>query len=42
MRAVSSKITYPQVFIDGKLIGDSDDLQRWLESRQESQTRTAA
>jgi len=42
LRAVSSKITYPQVFIDGKLIGDSDDLQRWLESRQESQTRTAA
>ena len=42
LRAVSSSITYPQVFIDGKLIGGSDDLQAWLESRQNRESRTAA
>jgi len=35
LRAVSSKITYPQVFIDGQLIGGSDELARWLDSRAE-------
>ncbi len=31
LRAVSSQITYPQVFIDGELIGGSDELANWLE-----------
>jgi glutaredoxin-like protein len=42
LRAVSSKITYPQVFVDGQLIGGSDELQQWLENRQATQTRSAA
>ena len=40
LRAVSNVHTYPQVFIDGKLIGDSDALAEWLEER--AGTRTAA
>jgi glutaredoxin-like protein len=32
LRAVSSRITYPQVFIDGKHIGGADDLAEWLNS----------
>ena len=31
LRAVSSQITYPQVFIDGQHVGDSDQLAIWLE-----------
>lgn len=42
LRALSSAHTYPQVFIDGKRIGGSDDLRQWLEGRQERTTRTAA
>ncbi|MGB5490007.1 MAG: glutathione peroxidase [Woeseiaceae bacterium] len=42
LRAVAAATTYPQVFVDGKLIGGSDDLQTWLESRKEAQTRSAA
>lgn len=42
LRAVSSDTTYPQVFIDGKLVGDSDELAEWLHDRQPSQARTAA
>ncbi len=42
LRAVSSSITYPQVFIDGKLIGGSDDLEKWLSKRDPSAARTAA
>jgi glutaredoxin-like protein len=30
LRAVTSNTTYPQVFVDGKLIGGSDDLADWL------------
>lgn len=30
LRAVSDASTYPQVFIDGQLIGGSDDLETWL------------
>jgi len=33
LRAVSSKITYPQVFIDGEHIGGADDLAKWLGDR---------
>lgn len=42
LRALSSAHTYPQVFIDGKRIGGSDDLRQWLQGRQERTTRTAA
>ncbi len=30
LRAVSTNTTYPQVFINGQLIGGSDDLEAWL------------
>ena len=30
LRAVADATSYPQVFIDGKLIGGSDDLENWL------------
>ena len=36
LRAVSKNITYPQVFINGQLIGGSDDLAEWLGARDES------
>lgn len=42
LRAVSSAHTYPQVFVDGRRIGGSDDLQEWLESRRARDARTAA
>lgn len=42
LRAVSASITYPQVFIDGNLIGGSDELAAWLQQRDESTTRNAA
>ena len=42
LRAVSTDHTYPQVFVDGKLIGDSDNLAAWLEERQKAATRSAA
>lgn len=33
LRAVSSRTTYPQIFIDGVLVGGSDELAEWLEKR---------
>ena len=39
LRAVSTNTTYPQVFINGQLIGGSDDLAEWLDK---SATRSAA
>lgn len=42
LRAVSARITYPQVFIDGKHIGGSDDLAEWLEQRSADTARSAA
>ena len=39
LRAVSTFTTYPQVFINGKLIGGSDDLESWLKNLT---TRNAA
>ena len=39
LRAVSTNTTYPQVFINGQLIGGSDDLEEWLAKR--SQARAA-
>lgn len=32
LRAVANATSYPQVFIDGKHIGGSDDLQEWLQA----------
>jgi glutaredoxin-like protein len=31
LRAVTSRTTYPQVFVNGQLIGGSDELAAWLE-----------
>ena len=42
LRAVASATSYPQVFIDGQQIGDSEALKGWLESKQYLQARTAA
>lgn len=42
LRAVSSRTTYPQVFIDGQHIGGADDLQQWLERGGASGKRNAA
>ncbi len=42
LRAVSSQITYPQVFIDGKHIGGADELAEWLTQNDNKVTRTAA
>ena len=33
LRAVANATSYPQVFINGDLIGGSDDLEKWLENR---------
>ena len=41
LRAVSGRSTYPQVFVDGKHVGGSDDLAAWLDNR-EGPTRNAA
>lgn len=42
LRAVASATTYPQVFIDGERIGGSEELQMWLDTRQDAPTRSAA
>lgn len=39
LRAVSTNTTYPQVFVDGQLVGGSDELADWLAERA---TRSAA
>ncbi len=33
LRAVSTDTTYPQVFINGQLVGGADDLEAWLARR---------
>jgi len=33
LRAVADATTYPQVFVDGTLIGGADDLETWLDAR---------
>ncbi|MDJ0940415.1 MAG: glutathione peroxidase [Woeseiaceae bacterium] len=33
LRAVANATTYPQIFVDGELVGGADDLETWLESR---------
>lgn len=34
LRALSGATTFPQVFVDGKLIGGADDVESWLEGRK--------
>jgi glutaredoxin-like protein len=36
LRAVSTNTSYPQVFINGQLVGGSDDLEAWLGRRNEA------
>jgi glutaredoxin-like protein len=36
LRAVSTNTSYPQVFINGQLVGGSDDLAAWLARRNEA------
>jgi glutaredoxin-like protein len=36
LRAVTSNTTYPQVFVNGELIGGSDDLAEWLTDKASS------
>jgi glutaredoxin-like protein len=36
LRAVSTNTSYPQVFINGQLVGGSDDLEAWLARRNEA------
>jgi len=36
LRAVADQTTYPQIFINGKHIGGSEDLEQWLAERAES------
>ena len=36
LRAVANATSYPQVFVDGQLIGGSDDLETWLSERSTS------
>ena len=42
LRAVANATTYPQVFVDGSLVGGSDDLERWLQANGKIASRDAA
>jgi glutaredoxin-like protein len=42
LRAVANATTYPQVFVDGDLVGGADDLQKWLATHPRSGQRDAA
>lgn len=42
LRALSAEHTYPQVYVDGRRIGGSDQLEQWLGERQTDATRSAA
>ncbi len=42
LRAVTTRTTYPQVFINGQHIGGSDDLEEWLGEHSEFSAKTAA
>ena len=33
LRAVADATSYPQVFVDGTLIGGADELEKWLDAR---------
>ena len=36
LRGLTGRLTWPQVFVGGKLIGGADDVQAWLASSQEA------
>ena len=42
LRAVADRITYPQVFIDGRHLGGSGELETWLAENGKLRTRPAA
>jgi glutaredoxin-like protein len=42
LRAVANATSYPQVFVDGDLVGGADDLQKWLAAHPRSGQRDAA
>ncbi len=42
LRAVANATSYPQVFVDGSLVGGSDDLERWLQDTGKLASRDAA
>jgi glutaredoxin-like protein len=42
LRAVTNATTYPQVFVDGSLVGGSDNLERWLQDHGKITSRDAA
>jgi glutaredoxin-like protein len=42
LRAVAAATSYPQVFVDGSLVGGSDDLERWLQESGKIASRDAA
>lgn len=42
LRAVANATTYPQVFVNGDLIGGAEDLQAWLSDGDGSKRRNAA
>ena len=42
LRAVANATTYPQVFVDGQLVGGADDLEAWLAESGTIETRPAA
>ena len=42
LRAVAHATTYPQVFVDGSLVGGSDDVENWLQAGGKIASRDAA
>ena len=42
LRAVAAATSYPQVFVDGSLVGGADDLERWLRESGKVASRDAA
>ncbi len=36
LRAVSAASTFPQVFLEGQLIGGADELEHWLRNQQKT------
>ena len=35
LRAVAARTKFPQVFVDGKLVGGADELEKWLAARSD-------
>jgi glutaredoxin-like protein len=42
LRAVAAATSYPQVFVDGSLVGGADDLEQWLQDKGKITSRDAA